>query len=144
MKSLPAARPADRHAVLPSSDNDRAALSPNSGPGFGAGAGNTQLEVLIAVMHRMGYDTGIDLYKLLDASDMAEKDVMPKVPTINGESIVSGLSGVFSGFAKHVSRISKEYNVDPRDVYFELGRRKVVAGQEDLIIEVVMDLVKNK
>jgi 4-hydroxy 2-oxovalerate aldolase len=112
--------------------------------GFGAGAGNTQLEVLIAVMQRLGYKTGIDLYKVLDAADIAEKEIMPKVPTINSESIVSGLSGVFSGFAKHVSRISKEYNVDPRDVYFELGKRKVVAGQEDLIIEVVMELVKNK
>ncbi len=112
--------------------------------GFGAGAGNTQLEVLIAVMERLGYKTGIDLYKVLDAADIAEKEIMPKVPTINSESIVSGLSGVFSGFAKHVSRISKEYNVDPRDVYFELGKRKVVAGQEDLIIEVVMELVKIK
>ena len=111
--------------------------------GFGAGAGNTQLEVLIAVMHRLGYQTGIDLYKVLDASDIAEKEIMPKAPTINSESIVSGLSGVFSGFAKHVSRISKEYNVDPRDVYFELGKRKVVAGQEDLIIEVVMGLKNN-
>jgi 4-hydroxy 2-oxovalerate aldolase len=112
--------------------------------GFGAGAGNTQLEVLIAVMERLGYETGINLYKMLDAADLAEKELMPKVPTISSESIVSGLSGVFSGFAKHVSRISKEYNVDPRDVYFELGKRKVVAGQEDLIIEVVMELVKNK
>lgn len=112
--------------------------------GFGAGAGNTQLEVLIAVMERMGYETGINLYKMLDAADLAEKELMPKVPTISSESVVSGLSGVFSGFAKHVSRISKEYHVDPRDVYFELGKRKVVAGQEDLIIEVVMELVKNK
>lgn len=110
--------------------------------GFGAGAGNTQLEVLIAVLDKYGYDTGIDLYKILDAADIAEKEIMPLVPIIRSESIVSGLAGVFSGFAKHVARISKEYGVDQRDVYFELGRRKVVAGQEDLIIEVVMDLVK--
>ena len=112
--------------------------------GFGAGAGNTQLEVLVAVLHKMGYQTGIDLYKMLDAADIAEKDIMPKIPNITSESVVSGLAGVFSGFSKHVSRISKEYNVDARDVYFELGKRKVVAGQEDLIIEVVMELVKNK
>lgn len=110
--------------------------------GFGAGAGNAQLEVLIAVLNRLGYRTGIDLYKILDAADIAEREIMPVVPTIKSESIVSGLAGVFSGFAKHVARISKEYEVDQRDVYFELGKRKVVAGQEDLIIEVVLELVK--
>ncbi|HXH99808.1 MAG TPA: 4-hydroxy-2-oxovalerate aldolase [Sphingobacteriaceae bacterium] len=112
--------------------------------GFGAGAGNAQLEVLIAVLERMGYITGIDLYKILDASDIAEKEVMPSIPVIKSESIISGLSGVFSGFAKHVTRISKEYDVDQRDVYQELGKRKVVGGQEDIIIEVVMDLVRNR
>jgi 4-hydroxy 2-oxovalerate aldolase len=110
--------------------------------GFGAGAGNAQIEVLVAVLEKMGYSTGINLYKILDAADIAEKEIMPLVPIIRSESIVSGLSGVFSGFSKHVTRISKEYGVDQRDVYFELGRRKVVAGQEDLIIEVVLDLVK--
>ncbi|WP_183579126.1 4-hydroxy-2-oxovalerate aldolase [Mucilaginibacter sp. X5P1] len=112
--------------------------------GFGAGAGNAQLEVLIAVLAKMGYTTGIDLYKILDAADIAEREIMPLVPIIKSESIVSGLAGVFSGFSKHVTRISNEYKVDQRDVYFELGRRKVVAGQEDLIIEVVLDLVKRK
>lgn len=112
--------------------------------GFGAGAGNTQLEVLVAVLEKMGFVTGIDLYKMLDASDVAEKRVMPSVPIIKSDSIVSGLSGVFSGFAKHVTRISSEYEVDPRDVYKELGKRKIVGGQEDMIIEVVMDLIRNR
>lgn len=112
--------------------------------GFGAGAGNAQLEVLVAVLERLGYMTGIDFYKMLDASDIAEKEVMPSIPVIKSESIVSGLAGVFSGFAKHVTRISNEYGVDQRDVYRELGKRKVIGGQEDIIIEVVMDLVKNK
>ena len=104
--------------------------------GFGAGAGNAQLEVLVAVMHKLGYETGIDLYKILDAADLAEKVLMPVVPTINSVSIVSGLAGVFSGFAKHVDRVAAQFKVDPRDVFFELGRRSIVAGQEDLIIEV--------
>ena len=108
--------------------------------GFGAGAGNAQLEVLVGVLERMGYQTGIDLYKLLDASDLAEKILMKEVPTIKSTSIVSGLAGVFSGFMKPVTRISKEFDVDPRDVFFELGRRKIVAGQEDIIIEVASDL----
>ncbi|NCD70750.1 4-hydroxy-2-oxovalerate aldolase [Mucilaginibacter agri] len=110
--------------------------------GFGAGAGNAQIEVLVAVLEKLGYATGIDLYKILDAADLAEREIMPLVPVIKSESIISGLSGVFSGFSKHVSRISSEYGVDQRDVYRKLGKRKVVAGQEDLIIEVVLELVK--
>lgn len=108
--------------------------------GFGAGAGNAQLEVLVAVIERMGYDTGIDLYKLLDAADFAEREMIPVIPTIKSTSIVSGLAGVFSGFAKHVDRVSLQFHVDPRDVFFELGRRGIVAGQEDLIIEVAQEL----
>lgn len=112
--------------------------------GFGAGAGNAQLEVLVAVLGKMGVETGIDLYAMLDAADLAERELMPKVPTISSVSIVSGVAGVFSGFATHVARISKEYAVDPRDVFFELGRRRVVAGQEDMIIEVAIELQKQK
>ena len=112
--------------------------------GFGAGAGNAQLEVLVAVLEKMGFITGIDLYKILDASDIAEREIMVNIPTIKSDSIISGLSGVFSGFSKHVSRISQDFNVDPRDVYKELGKRKVVGGQEDIIIEVVMGIIKNR
>ena len=115
-----------------------------SARGFGAGAGNAQLEVLVAVLEKMDYLTGIDLYKMLDASDLAEGNIMPSIPVITSESIVSGLAGVFSGFSKHVTRISNEYGVDQRDVYYELGKRKVVGGQEDMIIEIVMDMVKKR
>ena len=108
--------------------------------GFGAGAGNAQIEVLVAVLHRMGYETGIDLYRLLDASDFAERELLKEIPTVKSVSIVSGLAGVFSGFAKPVMRMAEEFGVDPRDIFFELGRRKVVAGQEDLIIEVASEL----
>jgi 4-hydroxy 2-oxovalerate aldolase len=111
--------------------------------GFGAGAGNTQLEVLVAVLDRLNYKTGIDLYKMLDAADLAEKLLMKEMPTIKSVSVVSGLAGVFSGFMKPVARISKEFNVDPRDVFFELGRRKIVAGQEDIILEVAKELAQH-
>jgi 4-hydroxy 2-oxovalerate aldolase len=112
--------------------------------GFGAGAGNAQLEVLVAVLHKLGYETGIDLYSLLDACDLAERRLMPRPPTIGSLSIVSGLAGVFSGFVKHVEAISRSYGVDPRDVFLELGRRRVVAGQEDLIVEVAIELAARK
>ncbi len=113
-----------------------------SARGFGAGAGNAQLEVIVAILQRIGFDTGIDLYKLLDAADIAEKELMETVPFISSVSIVSGLAGVFSGFIKPVIRISNEFKVDPRDVFFELGKKKVVAGQEDIIIEVASYLSK--
>jgi 4-hydroxy 2-oxovalerate aldolase len=112
--------------------------------GFGAGAGNTQLEVLVAVFERMGIETGIDLYKILDAADMAEKEFNPVAPYISPLSIVSGLAGVFSGFAKPVGQAAKDYNVDPRDIFFGLGKRNAVAGQESLIIEVARDLAAQK
>jgi len=121
-----------------------AAILDGTARGFGAGAGNTQLEVLVAVLQKMGYDTGIDLYKILDAADLAEKSILPMIPAIKSTSIVSGLAGVFSGFAKHVERAAAEYKVDPRDIFFELGRRRAVAGQEDMIIEIAANLVEKK
>lgn len=108
--------------------------------GFGAGAGNTQLEVLVPVLERVGYRTGIDLYRLLDAADVAERDLMPAPPKVDSLSIVSGLAGVFSGFKTRVLDISAREGVDPRDVFFELGRRQAVAGQEDLIVDVALAL----
>ncbi|OIZ95160.1 4-hydroxy-2-oxovalerate aldolase [Candidatus Rickettsiella isopodorum] len=110
--------------------------------GFGAGAGNTQLEVLVGVLDRKGYHTGIDFYKMLDASDIAEKELLKEIPAIKSLSIISGLAGVFSGFLKPVLRIAKEFEVDPRDIFIELGRRRIIAGQEDIIIEVANDLAK--
>lgn len=112
--------------------------------GFGAGSGNAPVEVLVAVLEKMGYSTGVDLYRILDASDFAEKEILQVLPGIKSVNVVSGLAGVFSGFVKHVERISMQYGVDPRDVFFELGRRNVVGGQEDLIIEVALDIFNNR
>lgn len=122
--------------------NAGATLLDGCARGFGAGAGNAQLEVLVAVLNRMGYDTGVDLYKMLDAADLAEKLLIKEIPSISSVSVVSGMAGVFSGFMKPVTRIAREFNVDPRDVFFELGRRKIVAGQEDLILEVAKELAQ--
>lgn len=112
--------------------------------GFGAGAGNAQLEVMVAVLHKLGYETGIDLFGVLDLSDYAEAHLMAEVPIISSASVVSGLAGVFSGFLKPAKRIADEYGVDVRDIFFELGRRGVVAGQEDLILEVAQNLRRSK
>lgn len=112
--------------------------------GFGAGAGNTQLEVVVPVLERLGYATGVDLYALLDAADLAERELMPAPPTISSASLVSGLAGVFSGFKNRVLDVAAREGVDPRDVFFELGRRQVVAGQEDLIVDVALQLRQDR
>lgn len=112
--------------------------------GFGAGAGNAQIEVLIAVLQKLGYVTDVDLYKILEAADIAEKGFIKQIPYISSVSVVSGLSGVFSGFSKQVERIATQFEVDPKDLFFELGKRKVVAGQEDIIIEVANQLKNSK
>jgi 4-hydroxy 2-oxovalerate aldolase len=121
-----------------------ATIIDGSARGFGAGAGNAQLEVLVAVFQQMGYETGIDLYKMLDAADLAEKQMIPSLPYISSTSVVSGMSGVFSGFIKQVNSIGSEHGVDPRDIFFELGRRNAVAGQESLILEVALALKTSK
>lgn len=121
-----------------------ASILDGSARGFGAGAGNTQLEVLVAVLERLGYATGIDLYGVLDLGELAEKEIVLTLPRISSMSVTSGLAGVFSGFAKHVERIALEYGVDPRDIFFELGRRKAVAGQEDLILETAALLAQQR
>ncbi len=108
--------------------------------GFGAGAGNTQLEVVVPVLERMGFPTGIELYPLLDAADLAQRELMPSPPTISSISLVSGLAGVFSGFKTRVLTIARQEEVDARDIFFELGRRQAVAGQEDLIVDVALAL----
>jgi 4-hydroxy 2-oxovalerate aldolase len=101
--------------------------------GFGAGAGNTQLEVLVAVLERLGHRTGIDLRCLVDAADLAERTLMPAPPTIDSTSLASGLSGVFSGFKKPVLAAAESASVHPWDLFVELGERRVIAGQEDVI-----------
>jgi len=113
-----------------------------TGRGFGAGAGNAPIELLVAAITQAGFKTRVDLYKILDLGELAAKLFAANLPSNNAVTIVSGLAGVFSGFAKPVLRIAKEMNVDPRDVFFALGRRKVVGGQEDLILETAQELAR--
>ncbi|MFD9483625.1 4-hydroxy-2-oxovalerate aldolase [Streptomyces sp. NPDC059991] len=110
--------------------------------GFGAGAGNTQLEVLVAVLERYGHHTGIDLRLLAEATDLAEQILMPAPPTIDSVSLVSGLAGVFSGFKKPVLAAAEQTGVRAWDLFIELGRRRVIAGQEDVIPDTARDLAK--
>jgi len=121
-----------------------ASLADGSVRGFGAGAGNAQLEVLVAVLQKLGINSSVGLFPILDAADYAETHFIRVLPVIQSLSVVSGLAGVFSGFSKPVVRCAEEQGVDARDIFFELGRRKAVAGQEDLILEVALSLKKQK
>ena len=112
--------------------------------GFGAGAGNCQMEVLVAVLQKLGYETNLNLYKLMDISEEIVSGFMTHSQEINKMTLSSGLAGVFSGFAPHAQKAAEKYGVDVRDIFMELGKRHIVAGQEDAIIDVAMNLKQNK
>lgn len=112
--------------------------------GFGAGAGNCQIEVLAGLLSKLQIETGMDLYKLMDVSDDVVSKMMKSHQEITSVSLISGLAGVFSGFANNVKKAAVRFGVDPRDIFMELGRRKMVAGQEDFIVDVAMYLAGKK
>jgi 4-hydroxy 2-oxovalerate aldolase len=115
--------------------------------GLGAGAGNTPTEMLIAVMNRMGYEHGGDLYKAMDAS---EKILIPALKAkgieINSQldSLIIGYAGVYSSFLLHARRAGERFGVDVRDILMEAGSRKAVGGQEDWLIEIAVELASQK
>jgi len=109
---------------------------------LGAGAGNTQTEVLLAVMDRMGMDVGIDLYKMMDLAENIVGPLIPDTQEIKKGSLVLGYAGVYSSFLLHAERAGAKFGIDPRDILIELGRMKVVGGQEDMILDVAAELAK--
>ena len=111
--------------------------------GLGAGAGNAQLEVLVAVLTKMGYSTGIDLYKAMDVADLLDP-MMHRPQTISNPALAIGYAGAYGSFLLHSYRAAEKFGVDARDILIEMGRRKTVGGQEDLIIDVAIDLAKAK
>ena len=112
--------------------------------GFGAGSGNTALEVLLAAMYKCGYETNVNWHLVLELADNAESKIVSHCPQITTNSIISGMHGVFSGFDKHVRKAAQDYNLNTKEIYKELGKRKVVAGQEDIILDVCLFLKNNK
>lgn len=111
--------------------------------GFGAGAGNCQLEAVAALLKKEGYPLELDLYQLFDVSNEVVAPLMnPPNSGLDDICIVSGMSGVFSAFRVHVLNAAREFGVDARDIFIQLGKERVVAGQEDKIIEIAEKLGK--
>lgn len=111
--------------------------------GFGAGAGNTQLESLIPVLEQSGFSTNIDFKKVIIEADLVMDYMIKTVPVTAPINILTGLHKLFSGFEKPIVKASKLFGVEYSSLIFELGNRKLVAGQEDLIMEVAQNLKKN-
>ena len=110
--------------------------------GLGAGAGNTPLEVFAAVAARMGIETGVDLDSLIDAAEDVAIPMMEKPTRIDRDSLILGYAGVYSSFLLHAKRAEAKHGVPAKDILVELGRRKTVGGQEDMIEDVALDLVR--
>ncbi len=111
---------------------------------LGAGAGNTQTEVLVAVLNRMGIETCIDLYQILDLADYVRANILPHPQDITTGSLVMGYAGVYSSFLRHANIAAEKVGVDARDILVELGKLNVVGGQEDTIIEVAQKIAQQK
>jgi 4-hydroxy 2-oxovalerate aldolase len=112
--------------------------------GMGAGSGNTSTEVLVAVLDKMGYETSIDLWKIMDVAEELVKPIMLKPVRIGKASLTMGYAGVYSSFLLHAEKAAEQFGVDARDILVEIGRRKAVGGQEDMIVEVAMALAEKK
>ena len=110
--------------------------------GLGAGAGNTPLEVFVAVCDRMGIETGIDTFKAMDVAEDLIIPMMDHPVRVDRDALTLGYSGVYSSFLLFAKRSAKKYNLSTRDILVELGRRRTVGGQEDMIEDLALDMAK--
>ncbi|MEI8170529.1 MAG: 4-hydroxy-2-oxovalerate aldolase [Rhodoferax sp.] len=112
--------------------------------GLGAGAGNTPMEVLIAVCDRMGIDTGVDTFKISDVAEDRVVPIMDHVIRIDRDSLTLGYAGVYSSFLLFAKRAAQKYGISARDILVELGRRGMVGGQEDMIEDTAITLARQR
>ena len=110
--------------------------------GLGAGAGNTPLEVFAAVCERMGMDTGVDLFKIMDVAEDIIVPMMDHMVRVDRESLTHGFAGVYTTFLLHSKRAAERSGVSARDILVDLGRKKMIGGQEDMIMDTAMTLAK--
>jgi 4-hydroxy-2-oxovalerate/4-hydroxy-2-oxohexanoate aldolase len=115
-----------------------------SAAGLGAGAGNTPLEAFNAVLDRMGATTGVDVFQLMNVAEDVVVPLMDQLIRLDRDSLIMGYAGVYSSFLLHAKRAGEKHGVPSGDILVELGARKTVGGQEDMIEDVALNLARSR